>query len=128
MKVSEANEGIQMRNYRVWKGLKIALMVVVASAVFGFVVLHLWNWLMPAIFGLRPITFWQGIGLFVLGKILFGGFHRHHGDRRHWKKHMEERWAQMSPEEREKFRAGMRGRRGCQFVPPVEPVSERTQF
>lgn len=117
-----------MRNYRVFKGLKIALMVVVASAVFGFVILHLWNWLMPAIFGLPPITFWQGIGLFVLSKILFGGFHRHNGDRRRWKKHMEERWAQMSPEEREKFRAGMRGRHGCRFVTPSEPASERVQL
>ena len=110
-------------NYRFLKGLKIAGIVVVAGLVFGFVILHLWNWLMPAIFGLHRITFWQGLGLFVLGKILFGGFHRHHGGHRRWKRHMEERWAQMSPEEREKFRAGMRERHGCRFAPRDESIS-----
>ena len=46
------------------------------ALVFGFVTMHLWNWLMPAIFGLKTITFLQALGLLVLGKILFGGFHR----------------------------------------------------
>ena len=44
---------------------------------FGWIVVWLWNWLMPAIFGLPTITFWQGVGLFILGKILFGGFSSH---------------------------------------------------
>ena len=35
---------------------------------------HLWNWLMPAMFGLQTVTFWQALGLLVLSKILFGGF------------------------------------------------------
>ena len=64
---------------------------------------------------MRTITLWQGLGLLVLAKILFGGFHRGGGGRRHWRQHMEERWAGMSEEEREKFRAGMRGRYGCGF-------------
>ncbi len=41
----------------------------------GFVVMHLWNWLMPVIFGLTTITFWQAVGLFILSKILLSGFH-----------------------------------------------------
>ena len=40
---------------------------------FGFVVMWLWNWLMPLIFGLPTITFWQAAGLFILFKILLGG-------------------------------------------------------
>jgi len=39
----------------------------------GFVVMSLWNWLMPMIFDLPKITYWQGIGLLILAKILFGG-------------------------------------------------------
>jgi len=101
-----------MKSYRLWKVLKIVVLVLVAIIVFGFVTMQLWNWLMPAIFGLRAITFAQALGLLVLSKILFGGFHRHGGGRG-WRRHMEERFAQMSPEERERFRAGMRGRRGC---------------
>ena len=104
-----------MKSYRVWRGIKIFVMFVAACVVFGFVVMHLWNWLMPALFGLRVITFAQALGLLVLSKLLLGGFHRHAGGRHGWKRHMEERFATMTPEERERFRAGMRGRHGCHF-------------
>lgn len=40
---------------------------------FGIVVKLLWNWLMPALFGLGAITFWQAFGIVLLAKILFGG-------------------------------------------------------
>jgi hypothetical protein len=113
-----------MRKFRLWKVLKILALVIVAAFVFGFVTMSLWNWLMPAVFGLKVITFWQALGLLLLGKILFGGFHKHgsHGGPRGWKRHMEERWARMTPEEQEKFRAGMRGR--CGFGRFEEPTSE----
>jgi hypothetical protein len=62
----------------------------------------------------------------VLSKILFGGFHRHGGGRNGWRRHMEERFAQMTPEERERFRAGMRGRRGCGFGPPRDTAAEQS--
>lgn len=39
---------------------------------FGWVVMLLWNWIMPSIFGLTTITYWQGFGIFFLAKILFG--------------------------------------------------------
>ncbi len=39
----------------------------------GEIVLHLWNWLLPPLFGWRQITFWQALGLLVLCRILFGG-------------------------------------------------------
>lgn len=41
---------------------------------FGWIVMLLWNWLMPEIFGLAQITYWQGWGLLVLSSILFKGF------------------------------------------------------
>jgi hypothetical protein len=104
-----------MMAYRLKKCLKVLLMVLVIATVLSFVVMHLWNWLMPAVFGLHVITFWQALGLIVLGKILFGGFHRHGGGggRREWKRHMEERWGRMSPEERDRFKAGMREWKSC---------------
>jgi hypothetical protein len=47
----------------------------------GFIVMHLWNWLMPVIFGLPKITYWQGWGLVLLAHILFkAGPHRHDHD------------------------------------------------
>jgi hypothetical protein len=122
MRILENNEDETMKQHHFWKAIKVLLFVVVAGALLGFITMHLWNWLMPAIFGLGLITFWQALGLFVLGKLLLGGFHRHHGGRLRWGRQMQERWNQMSTEEREKFRAGIRGRRACGFVSPDEPV------
>ena len=43
------------------------------AILFGFVIMWLWNWLMPELFGLPVISYWQGVGLFILLKILVGG-------------------------------------------------------
>jgi hypothetical protein len=43
-------------------------------ALFGWVVMLLWNWLMPEIFGLKSLTYWQAWGLLALSTILFKGF------------------------------------------------------
>ena len=48
--------------------------LVLFIAIGGEVVMHLWNWLLPALFGWRLITFWQALGLLALCRILFGGF------------------------------------------------------
>jgi hypothetical protein len=98
-----------MRGNRFLHVLKVLLIVVVAITVFSFVTMHLWNWLMPALFGLRAIRWTQAIGLLVLSRIFFGGFGRRGGGPRGWKRHMDDRWEKMTPEEREKFRAGLRG-------------------
>lgn len=99
------------RNWAV-KGIKIALFAVLFVTVFGFVVMRLWNWLAPALFGWHLISFWQALGILILSKILFGGFHGRHGGRMHWRHRMRERWEHMTPEEREKFRQSVGGRCG----------------
>jgi hypothetical protein len=99
---------------RVWKVLKICVMVLVVAALMSFVVKELWNWLMPGLFGLRAITWAQALGLLVLSKLLLGGFHKHGGGRG-WKRGMKERWERMTPEERERVRAGMSGWDPCKF-------------
>ncbi len=108
-----------MRMQRKWF---FAIPVLIALFVFlgGEIVMHLWNWLLPPLFGWHMLTFWQAVGLLVLCRILFGGLsggHRGgHGMRRHMRGRMGERWGErwekMSPEERERFRQGMRGRCG----------------
>ena len=57
----------------------------------GEVVLHLWNWLLPPLFGWREITFWQALGLLALCRILFGGFGFHGSGRSSFRCRMEER-------------------------------------
>jgi hypothetical protein len=96
--------------------------IMVFTTIGGGVVMLLWNWLAPALFGFRQVTFWQALGLLALCRILFGGFglgggHRNSRRRmdgriRHRvRERMAERWEQMTPEEREKFRQGTRS--GC---------------
>jgi len=77
----------------------------------GELVMHLWNWLLPTLFGWRQITFWQAIGLLALCRILFGGWSGG-GQRSKSGRRMAERWERMTPEEREKFRQSMRSRCG----------------
>jgi hypothetical protein len=86
--------------------LGMALFVTVG----GYVVERLWNWLLPALFGWRLITFWQGLGLLALCRILFGGFRLHGPGRSNFRRrmNMKERCGRMTPEERERFRQGIR--------------------
>jgi predicted membrane chloride channel (bestrophin family) len=101
-----------MKRHWVARGVKFVVFAALFVFVFGFVVMSLWNWLMPALFGWHLITFWQAVGVLVLSKILFGGFRGSTGRHLYWRRRMMERWEQMTPEEREKFRQGMHGRCG----------------
>ncbi|MGD0669423.1 MAG: hypothetical protein ABSB23_17835 [Bryobacteraceae bacterium] len=91
------------------KWIYLAPLAILAMLLFiaigGEVVLQLWNWLLPPIFGWRQITFWQALGMLALCRILFGGF----GGRGF------SRSRRMTPEVRERFRQRMRER--CGFGP-----------
>jgi hypothetical protein len=78
----------------------------------GQIVMHLWNWLLPPLFGWHQITFWQALGLLILCRILFGGWGGRGYARSNMRRRMEERCANMTPEERERFRQRMRERWG----------------
>jgi len=92
-------------------------------AIGGELVLHLWNWLLPPLFGFREVTFWQALGLLALCRILFGGFGSHGSGRSNYRRRMAERWERMTPEERERFRQSWRGRWG--FVPSTGESKEQ---
>jgi hypothetical protein len=109
-----------MRHHRIARIFRIVLFAALAVAAFSLVVMSLWNWLLPALFGVARITYWQAAGILVLSKILFGGFRGRGGPAMFWRGRMMERWAQMTPEEREKFRTGLRERCGP-FAPPETP-------
>ncbi len=84
---------------------KIGVLVVVGVAALAWVVMALWNWLLPELFFVKEISYVQAIGVLLLSKILFSGF-RGHGCHERWHRH---RWENMTPEEREKFKSGMSG-------------------
>ena len=113
-----------MRGRRVAKIALLAIpLAVLAFALFGYVTMWLWNWLTPALFGWKVITFWQAVGLVILSKILFGGFRGGHGGPRHWRHRMRDRWEKMTPEEREAFRKNMEARCG-HFGSPAPPPGD----
>jgi hypothetical protein len=78
---------------------------------FSYIVMLLWNALIPDIFHLGAITFWQAAGLLLLSKLLFGFGPGGRGGAP-WKRHRMEKWRDMSPEERQRFREQMRERCG----------------
>lgn len=107
------------KGFKIKMVLKFAAMFAFFALAIGYVTMGLWNWLVPALFGGPVITYLQAIGLLILSKILFGGFkgkgqHRGGCGNGHWGRHsarheyfkqkMEERFANMTPEEQEKFR------------------------
>ena len=111
-----------MKKHWMVKGFELALLVTIVIAGFGQAVLQLWNWLMPSIFGLQRISFWQAVGLLGLCWILFGrGFLGGPSYGGHWRRRMREHWDQMTPEQRATFSKGLQGRCGQFEPPPAEP-------
>ena len=110
-----------MRSNRARWGLRIFALIVVAVGVAGLAVMGLWNWLGPDLFGWHPISFVQAVGLLILCRLLVGGLRGRAGGHFAWRARLAERLEKMTPEEREKFREGMRGRCGGPRTPAPEP-------
>jgi Ca2+/H+ antiporter, TMEM165/GDT1 family len=95
------------RDRRVWSKRQYLIppMFLAGAIVIGFVVMLLWNAILPDVLGVKIITFWQALGLLLLSKILFGGYHNHHV--RHKPHHNDKRrefWRNLSSEEKIKMR------------------------
>lgn len=91
------------------------LLAIVGVSAATFAVMLLWNWLMPVLFHFPVISFWQAMGLFVLSRMLFGGFRFGRG--RHKRlpfanPAFREKFMNMSDEERQQFRAQWKQRCG----------------
>jgi hypothetical protein len=112
-----------MKRKRPLRILIVAGFALTALGLFGLLVKSLWNWLMPTLFGAHAITFWQALGVLILSRILLGGFSgsSRRYDRR-WRARLIDRWEQMSPEERAKFRERLRHRWG-----PFEDETPETE-
>jgi hypothetical protein len=90
---------------KVLHGIKFFVFGATLLALFGAAVFYLWNALAAPLFGAPLLNYWQALGLLALARILVGGRGFGGGGfrRRIWHKQMEERFAQLSPEERERF-------------------------
>jgi len=45
--------------------------IVITAIILALPIMLLWNWLMPEIFNLPTITFWQALGISLLSSCLF---------------------------------------------------------
>lgn len=112
-----------MKKFRIKKIFMILGIALAATLLFGFVVMSLWNAILPAVLGVKAISFMQALGILVLSKILFGGFGRGGGfarKRMEWKQQMEQKWATMTPEEKEKFKSEWKHRCGSRMWRPFQ--------
>ena len=113
-----------MDTRRVHRVAKLVALLPVFLMVFAglvWAVYGLWNWLMPSIFGLHEISYWQALGLMALSWILFGGLRGHGSGRGSWRYDMRRRWGRMTPEEREAFVKALNNRWGRTESPESEP-------
>ena len=110
---------------KVKRVILIAPLAIVGMVVFVFVggtiVQQLWNWLLPAIFGWREVTFWQALGMLALCRILFGGLGWHGSHHSRMRQGVDGRCGHVTPEERERFRERLRERFG---FPPSSSESK----
>ena len=103
-----------MKKFWIKRGLMIAVFGIAGILVFTAVVMGLWNAILPAVLGVKTITFLQALGILVLSKILFGGFRGGFGGHRgrEWKNKMKEKWETMTSEERDNFKSEWKNRCG----------------
>jgi hypothetical protein len=104
-------ETTSKHNWKKKRLLFIPLMII-GAGLMVFLVMTLWNWLMPAIFGLITLTFWQAAGLLLLSKLLLSGFNfNKRGPRPPFAKNgLREKFMNMTDEERKDFKAKWKNR------------------
>lgn len=68
-----------MKKFRKWAWM-IPVAIIGFIALGGLIFMVLWNGIMPEVFGLGLLSFWQAIGLLILARFIFGGMRK----RRHW--------------------------------------------
>ena len=95
-----------MKTTRVFYYGKFVVFGIIGLAAFTYLVMLLWNWLVPELFSGPLVNYWQTLGLLVLSKIIFAGFagghHKRHdrpGD--HWKKKYHRKMNGLSKEQKE---------------------------
>lgn len=94
-----------MKKTKVAKMAGIIVLTPLAFAAISGIVMLLWNALLPQLFKMPVIGFWQAAGLMMLSRLLFGRRGVRFGD---WRHRLRERAEQMSAEERERLREGLR--------------------
>jgi Ca2+/H+ antiporter, TMEM165/GDT1 family len=112
------------RRPRIGKVFMILFFVTAFISLFSFIVMSLWNAILPQVLHVTTITFWQAMGILVLSKILFGGFGGWGHKKHEWKRKIQQKWQGMTPEEREKFEETLKSRFGSRWCPPAKEKTD----
>ena len=88
-------------------GAKYIFWFLVMVAIFTAIVMLLWNWLVPDLFGGRMINYWQAMGLLALTRILTG---LGKAGTDHWKHKMNHGWNSLPAVEKERLRQKFKDR------------------
>jgi hypothetical protein len=102
-------------------------------ALFTYVFILLWNWLVPELFSGPAVNYWQGLGILALAKIIFTGLghgyrSRHYPGKSHWHPdpHTRNEWKQKFREKmREKHNPSGDARSRVETNPPDENLSDQ---
>jgi len=103
--------------------VRFAVFAFIFVTFFGWAVYHLWNLLMPELFGLPHISFWQAPGLLALSWLLFGGWRGMPSRHRSWGRGHRGRWEELTAEEREHLARGIRSCGSREAAPADGPQS-----
>lgn len=102
-----------MSNKKFWikKVVGFTLCAITIVAIFGYIVMLLWNNILVEVTPIKPINFWQSLGLLLLSKILFGGFNKGFtGKGNKWSSELKEKWHNMNDDEKEAFKQQWRSK------------------
>lgn len=110
------------RKMRRGKWFFFPFIAILFALALGGIVMLLWNAVLPQLLHVSQISYWQSVGLLALCRILFGNFGRG-GNRGKFQRdymrgaarNMQEKWKEMTPEERTRFRNEWRER--CRHRP-----------
>ena len=115
-----------MKKFWIKKGLMFLCFFIIAVLVFGLLVMSLWNAILPAVIGVKAISFVQALGILLLSKILFGGFRGGCGrggrGSAKWME-MKAKFSGMSPDERDKFKTEWKNRCGGRWNTTDAPAA-----
>ena len=92
-------------------------------ALFTYVVMLLWNWLVPELFSGPAVNYWQTLGILVLSKILFAGLHPFHREGPPWKN---KSWGHDRAYWRKKFEEKLNGKTSTSEKQEDTPVTGET--
>lgn len=96
------------------KKLLFIPLIIGGIALFAYITMLLWNALLPEIFNVAAIGFWQAAGLLVLARLFFGFGHsgKWGGHGPYISRDVRNKIRNMSPEERREFFMKMQYERG----------------